>query len=281
MQKKVSIIIPYYNGSAYIKETISSCYKQIYENLEIIVIDDCSNQKESIYLDSIAVEFEGIRVLRNDINRGTIYTCNRGSKECTGEYLLFLGQDDVLQYTHVSNIMKIFDEGVTFVYSIPFLIDEKGNKITEDLEISEHKHKHENIYFFMGKENIIPSTGLIIDRRYFEKAGRFNEEYKNYGEWHLWIRLLREGKCRFCTSEHALYRRHSSNMTNAFVGRENIDKQIILHKYWNECRELAARSFEYDLKKKFYLFIYRKKVWFRTWIADRWALICIKRAKEL
>lgn len=278
MEKKVSIIIPYYNGKEFIKETITSCYNQQYKNIEVIVIDDCSDDDNYMYLKTIAKDFPDIKLYHNETNLGMVYTCNRGSELCTGDYLLFLGQDDVLPYSHIYNCIKCFKDDIAFVYSVPIIINEKGEKSINHIEMDSYVDINNNLYFHMGKENVIASTGLIMNKNIFEKVGKFDIKYRNYGEWSLWIRLLKEGRGFLCISEHALYRRHSYNMTRQFSGIENIDKQIILHEYWNECRELAAHTFNYKLKEKIVLFVYRKKVLISTYIADK---LTLRRRKNL
>ncbi len=273
MEKQVSIIIPYYNGKNYIKETVSSCFNQQYTNIEVIIIDDCSNSENYIYLQNMAKEFCNIKVLHNNVNRGLIYTCNRGSEVSAGEYLLFLGQDDILPYSHIYNCIKCFDEHTAFVYSIPLIINERGEICKEHVEMDSPIKKDQNIYFNIAKENVITSTGLIINRSLFEKAGKFDPRYRNYGEWHLWIRLLKVGKGKLCITEHALYRHHSNNLSKEFSDTANINKQIMLHKYWNDCRKLAARSFHFNLKQKIKLVIYRKKITLCTYLAVSKAML--------
>lgn len=276
MDKKVSIIIPYYNGKEFIKETIASCYNQEYKNIEVIVVDDYSNEDNFAYMQELVKEFPKLIFQRNKANLGAMGTCNAGSKLASGDYFIFLGQDDILPYTYVNNCIRYFRTGIAFVYSIPFIIDEKGVKRTEYIEMDSYKEIHSRIHYFMGRENVISSPGMMIDRKAFERAGGFDDKYKNYGEWSSWIRLMKQGQCCLCLDEHALYRRHSNNISNQFSGIENIDKQIVLHKYWNECRKLAARSFEYNLKEKIQLFIYRKKILITTYIFDQYSLICRK-----
>lgn len=277
MEKRISIIIAHYNGKKFIKETIASCYHQQYGNIEVIVVDDCSDNEDFAYLQEITKSFPGIKLLRNETNSGITATYNRGCDICTGEYLMLLGQDDILPYSHIYNCMRCFKDDVSLVYSVPIIINEKGEKSPADLEMDKHIKNNENLYFLMGKENVIPATGQIMNKKLFDKVGKYDENYRNYGEWSLWIRLLKEGRAFLCVNEHALYRRHSNNITNQFSGIENIDKQIILHQYWNECRELAAHTFHFSFKEKFLLFMYRKKILITTCIIDKVSLIRMRK----
>ena len=95
---KVSIIIPVYNGEKYLRETIESCVKQNYDNLEIIIIDDCSKDNSK----NIALSFKNsnISYSQNINNLGINTTINNGIKSSKGDYVLGLGQDDILPHNH-------------------------------------------------------------------------------------------------------------------------------------------------------------------------------------
>jgi glycosyltransferase involved in cell wall biosynthesis len=92
MAPKVSIIIPTYNRLKTLLNTIESIQKQIYQNYEVIIVDDCSDDGTPQALD----KFNRVRVLINDTRKGPSYSRNRGIIESTGEYVWFLDSDVVL-----------------------------------------------------------------------------------------------------------------------------------------------------------------------------------------
>ena len=91
--KKVSVIMPAYNGEKFIGEAIQSIIDQTYQNWELIVIDDCSKDGT---LDVIR-QFDDQRIVlyQNDENKGIAFGTNLGIEKSTGDYIALLDDDDV------------------------------------------------------------------------------------------------------------------------------------------------------------------------------------------
>lgn len=257
MEFKVSIIIPLYNGRNYIAETLMSCKNQTYENIEVILVDDCSTDGGYVEAKKLMETFhcpERYTYMQNSQNMGVLASCNKGADIATGDCLLFLGHDDILPNDYIAKILSTYTSDLSFVFSSPDYIDSFGevymyheNNLTETFT---------NMHFLkihLTKECVIQSTGLIINTLFFKKIGGFDTKYKNYGEWNLWIRLLTLGDARYCKDAHALYRRHETNMTNSF---NQHNKRIVLNKYWAECRRLAIKSFNLSFSEKVVANIY-------------------------
>lgn len=90
----VSIIMPSWNTSKYIAESIESVINQSYENWELIIVDDCStdNTDDVVlpYLDDNRIKY-----FKNDKNSGAALTRNRALREAKGEWIAFLDSDDL------------------------------------------------------------------------------------------------------------------------------------------------------------------------------------------
>lgn len=86
--KLVSVIIPAYNGEAYIGDAIASIVAQTYTHYEIIVVDDGSTDRTA----QIVSEYNTIYLFQN--NQGVAIARNRGLEEAKGDYIAFLDQDD-------------------------------------------------------------------------------------------------------------------------------------------------------------------------------------------
>jgi glycosyltransferase involved in cell wall biosynthesis len=88
----VTVLLPVYNGAAYLAKAIESVLAQTYDDFELLIIDDASRD------DSVDVvrSFEDprIRLLLNDANLGQVGTVNRGLDEARGRYVARLDQDD-------------------------------------------------------------------------------------------------------------------------------------------------------------------------------------------
>lgn len=91
--KKVSIIVPVYNLESCIEICVHTLVSQTYSNLEIILIDDGSNDKSLEICQKMSIEDSRISVLHHD-NRGVSYTRNQGILHASGDYIMFIDGDD-------------------------------------------------------------------------------------------------------------------------------------------------------------------------------------------
>ena len=115
--KKVSIILPTYNGTKYLKEAVLSCLKQEYKDIELIVVDDCSSENISGFISGI--KDDRMKVLRHKKNLGLSAALNTGFKVCTGDYLTWTSDDNVYDKAAIGRLAKALqnDPGCSFVYS--------------------------------------------------------------------------------------------------------------------------------------------------------------------
>lgn len=92
--KLVSIIIPVYNASRFLEETINSIQKQTYSNWEAIFIDDCSSDNSYNLIKKYQKEDKRIKLIKNKTNSGAAVSRNNGINHAEGDYLCFLDADD-------------------------------------------------------------------------------------------------------------------------------------------------------------------------------------------
>ena len=148
---KVSVIVPVYNVEKYIKRCIESIINQTYKNIEIIIIDDCSNDNSASICDSYKNK-ENITVIHNNKNKGVSYSRNRGIETASGQYLLFVDGDDYI----ISNLVEKCIKKLCFenenennpVDTVCFgfqMVDENNNELsTEDAILWPENYIEEN-----------------------------------------------------------------------------------------------------------------------------------------
>ena len=93
---KVSIIIPNYNKSKYIEQTISSVFNQKYKDWECIIIDDFSSDNSVSIISSLIKNEKRFHLIKNLSNKGANFSRNLGLKKSKGDFVIFLDADDVL-----------------------------------------------------------------------------------------------------------------------------------------------------------------------------------------
>ncbi|HBN2163683.1 TPA: glycosyltransferase family 2 protein, partial [Escherichia coli] len=96
----VSVIIPVHNAAGYISDTLSTVLSQTLNDIEIIIVNDCSDDNTLEIVSALAETDSRIRVINNTTNLGGGGSRNIGLDAATGEYVIFLDDDD-----YVDNMM--------------------------------------------------------------------------------------------------------------------------------------------------------------------------------
>ena len=108
MSEKVSIIMPVYNGEAFLRDSIGSVFCQTYRNIELIAIDDGSldaSMQILRELENVAPQGVSVRVMHQE-NHGICYTRNRALDDASGTYVMFMDQDDSLKKRYVERMVR-------------------------------------------------------------------------------------------------------------------------------------------------------------------------------
>lgn len=123
----VSLIISAYNAEDTIAKAIGSALKQTYENIEIIIVDDCSSDNTL----EVSKKFisEKVRVISNAKNSGPYYCKNYAISVSNGEYVTFLDADDWIDDKHVEILKESFENIYDTDYYIGTSLESKKNKI--------------------------------------------------------------------------------------------------------------------------------------------------------
>ena len=123
MEKKVTIIIPVYNGSNYVREAIDSALAQTYKNIEILVVNDGSTDEGATR--DICLSYGDKITYYEKENGGVSTALNLGIEKMTGDYFSWLSHDDLYYPDKIEKQMKElekYDEN-TILYSNEDLID--------------------------------------------------------------------------------------------------------------------------------------------------------------
>ena len=93
----ISIFLPIYNKSKYLKSSIGSIQKQTLKEIEIIAVNDCSEDNSYQVLNEMAQKDSRIKIVNNNKNRGLLFSRAMGILFSKGEYLMNLDPDDALE----------------------------------------------------------------------------------------------------------------------------------------------------------------------------------------
>jgi glycosyltransferase involved in cell wall biosynthesis len=214
MQKGlVSIIIPCYNSTEYITQTIESILVQTYQNWEMIIVDDCSVDDSVKIILTYQKKDERINLYQTKVCSGSpIEPRNMGIEKASGQYIAFLDSDDVWLSNKLENQIKLFNEkNIGLVYSNYEKISEAGirsNRIIRAPSAVTYKE--------LLKSNCIGCLTAIYD---ISKIGKVYFEKFHHEDYVLWLTILRTGYIAKNTNTiEALYRvKKESISANKFV----------------------------------------------------------------
>jgi len=179
---KVSIIIPVYNGSNYVREAIDSALGQTYSNLEVIVVNDGSNDENATR--DIALSYgERIRYFEKE-NGGVSSALNLGIREMTGEFFSWLSHDDKYEKDKIRNsvsYLKSFAEPENLIVMCSgYYINSASEKI-RNMKMDFQRdvvYDGKAVLKYLLTHGILDACCLLIPRAAFEKCGYFDEKLR-------------------------------------------------------------------------------------------------------
>ena len=159
----VSIIVPVYNVEDYIETCILSITRQSYENLEIILVDDCSSDGSLDICKKIATFDKRIKLFVNKENSGVSYTRNKAISLSNGDYITFVDSDDYIAPDMIEKMLNVaVDSNADMVKSGFKEFNNKGEIIKVKKFSKEECFENENVLplYFKGVLFTIPCATL-------------------------------------------------------------------------------------------------------------------------
>lgn len=194
---KVSIIIPVYNGSNYLKEAIDSALSQTYENIEVIVVNDGATDDGAT--EQIALSYgDKIRYYYKE-NGGVSSALNYGIKVMEGEYFSWLSHDDLYAQTKVADSIELLSEQQvkenTIVCCGSVLVDENARIIRKYKEVflSKEVYCGDILYKKLIIGKTLNGCCLLIPKTVFDKVGLFDETLRYCQDALMWYKIFFAG----------------------------------------------------------------------------------------
>ncbi|MDR2852462.1 MAG: glycosyltransferase [Burkholderiaceae bacterium] len=229
----VSVVIPHFNLGDYLLSTIMSVLEQTYENIEIIVVDDCSDdaQSQAIINDIKARSNERLRVLTTPGNMGLPAARNSGLAQATGEYILPLDADDLLNLRFIEVAVQALQRNPDFdVFVTPAAYFKNG----DCLILPGEKADFSDYAVFVGEALISGvienrfSTATALFRASVIRQYGYVESLESFEDWNLYLRLAQNNR-RFLVSNdvYFYYRNRAGSMVKKAI--DPVQKALFLH----------------------------------------------------
>ena len=235
---KVSVIIPNYNYSRYVGETIDSALAQTYDNIEIIVVDDGSTDDSRTVLDRYG---DYIRCIFQR-NQGVAAARNNGVAASSGEFVAFLDADDewLPQKVERQVAMHRSDKSLGLVHVGVDEIDADGNSLRHRLEGSTGDARHELL--MLGSKGVLGGgSGLMVPRAVFDQIGGFDTRLSTSADWDLFYQIGSRFPVGFVPEILLRYRIHHANMHGNVKMMEH-DMTIAFDKAFGNTVTAASRA---------------------------------------
>lgn len=256
----VSIIVPTYNRSSLLIETINSILSQTFSDFELIIVSDGSTDDTAEMV--LNVDDERIALIELEKNYGYPSVArNRGIDAAKGDYLAFCDDDDLWEENKLMAQLEKVKEGKDFVFTnvtyfenntktVPHLRGRLTNLIFNFLPQS-------FAYIFFHLVSWIPNSGVLLSKELLG-VNRFSEDerYRASEDYELWLRIFRKARMSFINSGMVIYRVHQNNIS-ANIG-ENFNRCALIFK------ERESKSIFDSVLNKFGYIWYKSRFYFNS-----------------
>jgi glycosyltransferase involved in cell wall biosynthesis len=202
----VSIVLPVYNGSRYLDESVHSCRDQTYSNWELIIVDDASTDDTASRIASYIQADPRIRTIRHAKNKKLPAALNTGFREARGDYLTWTS-DDNLYRPHALTEMVAFlnaHSDVGLVYAQSAIIDGSGAEV-ESAQASPPE--------MLAWGNAVGAC-FLFRHTVWEEVGEYAEDLFLAEDYDYWLRTSAVARLELLNKDLYLYRDHPASLTN-------------------------------------------------------------------
>ena len=208
---KFSILIAHYNNWEYFQECYKSIISQTYQNFEIVIVDDFSNDDSFEKLSDLAQKDSKIKLFRNTENKKVGFTKSRCVNEANGEICLFVDPDDKIAFKALETINETYinNPSIIATYSKIKLIDENSN--FKGIFKQSQKIKNNQLNFF--NINFEVAHLFSFKREAYNKTIGINEKLTSAVDQDLYMKLYEIGEFYFINSYQYLYRIHDKGVS--------------------------------------------------------------------
>lgn len=274
----LSIVIPCYNGEPWLDEALASVAAQTRGDWEAVVVDDGSTDRSAAIARQWCGRDARVRLVQQ-ANAGLPAARNAGARAATGDRLVFLDCDDLLEPGFLEAMAEALDDA-------PNMSGAACEQIVMRTDGTRPVQPLPGGGGWLAIDDILPCNGwaphaALVRRSLFEKLGGFDESLRSVEDWDFWLRALAVGDFVAVRRPLVLYRRHDKQMSGNFMrmagcvarvmdGFEKSHRAIINRYGRARHRENCARL----------ILVYAAKAHAagRKWIALRLSLMAWRRA---
>lgn len=199
----VSVCVITYNSATTVEQTLESIYDQTYNNIELVISDDCSID-ETIevcrsWLDRNRDRFANVKLLLSEHNTGTTRNLNRCCRAAMGKWIKPIAGDDLLKPIAIDTFLKYCNDNACDVcvstldfFGDPIQASKKEIYYTSFYEKYSKLSQREK-YKLLLSECLLPMPGMLISKKLLNDVNYSDETYAFAEEWPLYMKIFDAG----------------------------------------------------------------------------------------
>ncbi|NBK91500.1 glycosyltransferase [bacterium 1XD21-13] len=238
--KRVSIVLPVYNGEENLEKSIESILNQTYQNIQLIIVDDCSTDKTPDIINSFIKKDSRICLIRNKENLKLPASLNVGFRYADGEYYTWTSDDNMYHESAIETMVNYLEENptISMVYCNVLLIGRKG-----DILCKNELPDPEQLLF----KNTIGAC-FLYRSEVANKVGEYDETLFLAEDYDYWLRIFQEGKIKHLGEFLYYYRCHENSLTSTKHEMVKVQTSKVWDKHFKFITEHISK------RKQLYIF---------------------------
>lgn len=244
----VSVIVPSYNHASFLERRLESILKQSFQDLEVIILDDCSSDESPSIIKKIARQDKRIRAIYNKTNSGSpFHQWKKGIEMAAGDFLWIAESDDFADLEMLSLLLDALERNPTagIAYCQSYFADQHDNVIGNHLQTlslldaslwlddfcMNGKYVLAN---HMPVINIIPNVSAALFRKHLCKHIKWEEvlSYILAGDRHFWCSLLYQTNLCFISRSMNYFRTSDKTIRSGYLYEAAYLNEIVRINRW-------------------------------------------------
>lgn len=224
----VTLVTPFYNRKETLEYTIKSVFNQDYSDLEYIIVNDCSDEENRMFLCLMGEKYPTVKIIHLEENKGQSEALNIGWSESSGEYIGYLSDDDVLKPNAISELVKNLkvDPSIVMVYPDCEIINAHGDVLKNSMYSN---FDRESIFYDF---NCNVGVGALFKKEMYLECGGWDKSFRLIPDIDFWARVSAKGSCAFVPKVLASQRTHvSSGSLELFAPKYTQEFIDMINKY--------------------------------------------------
>lgn len=224
----VTLCTPIYNHEQYLEDYFKSIINQTYQNIQLILIDDCSTDNSTKvvekWLARLEARFNHFVYIPRTENMGLIYNCNDGLSLAEGKYICMFASDDFMLPLNIEGKVNFLENNPEYamVYSDAYFglePSEENNKYSD-----QNKHFYGDIFNeLINYGDFIPTLSVVSKKEVIEEMGGYDNKYM-FEDYSMWIKIAHKYKIGYINQPLVFYRLSPNSLSRSVEGYKKLIK---------------------------------------------------------